>query len=409
MNIKAPLPARLTSPTTSLALCLTGLSLLPLGAQANTLTEALTQGQPKADIRLRYETVTQDNTKKDATAATVRTRLGYHTGNYNGFEAFVEMESVSALAGEDYFSKTNGNNSYSVIADPVGAEMNQASLSYKGLSDTTLTWGRQRVILDNARFVGNVGWRQNEQTYDGFVVTNQSLPDTTATYAYVYNVNGITGGDTDVKAHLLNVAYDGLSAGKLTGYGYFIDFVNEPADSQQTLGLRFTGKQALGEGMALLYSAEYAQQSDYQDGAATVDADYLLGELGVKISNITAKLSYEVLGGDGSYGFSTPLATKHAFNGWSDQFLATPDVGLVDTYLTLATQVAGAKLAVIYHDYSADEGNTDYGTEWNAVAVRKFGKTYSALLKYASYAAGDTTTEGLVDTDKLWLQGQIKF
>ncbi len=401
-------PSQHTTPAT-LAICLTGLSLLPLGsAQATSFAEALSGGEAKLDLRLRYETVEQDNNLKDATAATIRTRLGYTTASYKAFSAFIEMESIAALAGEDYNSKTNGNGDYSIIADPVGSEMNQASISYSGIDSTTLKWGRQRLILDNARFVGNVGWRQNEQTYDAFAIINQSLPDTTAIYAYVYNVNGITGGDEDVQAHILNIGYSGLGAGKLSGYGYFIEFVNRPADSQQTLGLRFAGKQSVAEGVELLYSAEYAQQSDYQDGAANIDADYILAELGATVSGISAKFGYEVLGGDGSYGFSTPLATKHAFNGWSDQFLNTPADGLVDSYLSLGGKVAGTKLALIYHDFSADEGSTDYGTEWNAVVVKKFGKGFSALLKYASYAAGDAAT-GKVDTDKLWLQGQVKF
>ena len=407
MKTQTTRPLHLNLSTPTLLICLSGFSLLPLSAQAASLDEALNSGKANIDIRLRVESIEQDNNLKDATAATVRTRLGYTTGDYNGFSAFVEMESIAALNGEDYNSKVNGNSAYSVIADPTDTEMNQASLSYTGLGDTTVKWGRQRIILDNARFVGNVGWRQNEQTYDAFSVVNHSLPDTTATYAYVYNANGITGGDVDLSAHIVNIGYNGLSAGKLTGYGYFIEFENRPADSQQTLGLRFSGKRPLSDSTTLLYSAEYAQQSDYQDGAANIDADYLLAELGAKISGISAKLSYEVLGGDGSYGFATPLATKHAFNGWADQFLTTPADGLVDTYLTVAGKVAGTKLKLVYHDFSADQGNTDYGSEWNAVAVKKYGKRFSALLKYARYAAGDST--GKVDTDKLWLQAQVKL
>jgi len=398
------IPIRLSA---SVVLSLTGLGLLSLNSHAAvTLTEALTGGKTNMDIRLRYESVEQDNAAlEDASATTIRTRLGYTTGKYKGFSVFAEMEDVSALGDTDYNSTTNGKGTYSVVADPTGAEMNQVNLSYSGISDTVLKWGRQRLILDNARFVGNVGWRQNEQTFDAFTVLNHSLPDTKATYAYVYNVNGITGGNTNAETHVLNVAYSGLGIGKLSGYGYFLDFVDVPSLSQQTLGLRFTGAKALSDSVKLFYSTEYASQSDYKDGASSIDADYLLGELGVSMNGITTKVGYEVLGGDGSYGFSTPFATKHAFNGWSDQFLATPAEGLTDLYITISGKVAGTKLMIVFHDFSSDQGSTDYGTETNFLVAKKFGKNYSAVLKYANYSA-DTWK---VDTDKLWLQGQVKF
>jgi len=394
-------PRRFTLMATSLAL----LFGLPLGSQASAVTEAFTGGKTNLDVRVRGENVEQDNTLDDAYALTVRTRLGYTTGKFKGFSAFAEMESISALYEQKYNNTLNGKSSYSVVADPTGAEMNQANLSYTGIGDTVAKWGRQRIILDNARFVGNVGWRQNEQTLDSFALINSSLPDTKATYAYVYNVNGITGGDTKVEAHVVNVSYSGLGFGKLTGYGYLLDFVDAPVASQQTLGGRFSGSASLSGSMKLLYSAEYAKQSEYQDGASTIDANYMLGEFGASVSGLTAKLGYEVLGGDGAYGFSTPLATKHAFNGWSDQFLATPADGLKDLYISLGGKVMGAKLVAVYHDYKSDAESIDYGTELNFLVAKKLGKNYSAVVKYARYSADSYK----VDTNKLWVQAQMKF
>ncbi len=404
--------AQLAKLATSIALCISGLSL-PFVTQAEMLTEAITGGKTNADIRFRYETVSQDNALKDATASTLRTRLGYKTAEYKGFTAFGEMEGISAvMGGDDYNSKKNGQSDYSVIADPSGYELNQATLSYSGIPGTAVILGRQRVILDNARFVGNVGWRQNEQTLDAAVIANKSLPDIIATYAYVDNVNTITGGDLNVAAHVINVSYAGLSIGKLSGYSYLFDITDAPALSQKTLGMRFSGTTDLTEGTKLLYTAEYASQSAYKDGATSISADYILGEFGATFSGITAKIGYEVLGSNGksgidAYGFSTPLATKHAFNGWADQFLKTPESGLQDTYLSVGGKVAGVKLLAVYHNYSADEGDADFGTELNLLAAKAFGKNYVAALKYASFSADDGS--GKVDTDKLWFQGQIKF
>lgn len=388
--------------TISLALSLS----LPLSSQASSgVTEAFISGKPNLDIRIRAENVAQDDIPNDANALTVRTRLGYTTGKFKGLSGFVEMESVTAYFDQKYNNTLNGKTNYPVVADPTGAEINQANLSYTGISNTLVKWGRQRLILDNARFVGNVGWRQNEQTLDSLTLINTSLSDTKAIYAYVYNVNGITGGDNKVAAHVANASYSGLGFAKLTGYGYLLDFVDTPASSQQTIGVRFSGAMALSSTMKLLYTAEYAKQGAYQDGASTIDANYMLGELGATLRGVKAKLGYEVLGGDGSYGFSTPLATKHAFNGWSDQFLATPSDGLQDLYISLGGKVMGTKLLMVYHNYAADNGSTDYGTELNFLVAKKLGKNYSAAVKYARYSADAYK----VDANKLWLQAQLKL
>jgi len=381
-------------------------------ASASSLTEAISGGKAGLELRYRFETVEQTGITKDAAASTLRTRLNYVTDDYNDFSAFIEFDDITAFGDIKYNDATGlatAQTNYPVVADPEGTEVNQAKLIYKGLEDTAVTLGRQRVIFDNARFVGNVGWRQNEQTYDGFTVANTSLADTSIVYGYVTNVNRIFGeaspkANIDTNTHLVNVAYSGLNAGKLTGYGYFLDLIDTPAASNSTLGLRFTGGTDVSEAVKALYTVEFATQSDYKDGASTINADYSLIEVGAAASGITVKLAVETLGGDGTYGFSTPLATTHAFNGWADKFLATPANGLVDTYVSVAGKVSGVKLVGVYHDYASDTGGADYGTELNLLAAKKIGN-YTMLAKYASYSADTFAT----DTDKLWLMGEAKF
>ena len=139
------------------------------------------------------------------------------------------------------------------------------------------------------------------------------------------------------------------------------------------------------------------------------DADYLLLEAGAVFNGITAKVGYEVLGSDdGAYGFATPLATLHKFNGWADQFLGTPAQGLVDTSVSLAGKVAGGGWMVVYHDFAADKASDtvdDLGSELDLQYSRKYAKNYYAGIKYAAYS-GDS---GRVDADKLWLWVGAKF
>jgi len=255
-------------------------------------------------------------------------------------------------------------------------------------------------LLDNQRFVGGVGWRQNEQTYDAFAIVNTAIPNTTITLANVYNVNQFTGGDIDGNDHQLyhinNKSIEGLSLS-----AYFYDL----KDFHDTYGLRANGKAQLQDDMSLLYTLEYAKQET--DNTASYKTDYQNIELGLSISGITAKAGYELLGSDdGNTMFKTPLATKHAFNGWADVFAGEKrNDGLADTSLTLSTSKYGPKLAVTYHKFDSDVGNTDLGSEIDILVAKKLSKNYSALLKLADYSKGDTGN----DVTKVWLQLAATF
>ena len=389
-----------------------GAALLAGSVQAaadDDFTGALIGGKPTADLRLRYESVDQANALKDANAATLRLRLGYETGEFRGFGAFVEAETVTALGGENYNSTVNGKTAYATVVDPESTEINQAYLSYAGLADTKLKYGRQRIMLDNHRFIGNVGWRQNEQTFDAFTLSNASLPETNITAGYIYNVNRVFSdkspqGDFKMNSPIFNVSYKGWSLGEVVGYGYLLDFTDLATSSTQTYGLRLKGSAPLG-GAKALYTAEYAAQRDYRDNPRNFDLNYYLVEGGIGLSNAEFKLGYEVLGGNGTVAFQTPLATLHAMNGWADQFLATPAAGLKDAYLSAATTVWGTRLEAIYHDFRADDSSTRYGTEWDLQAVKAIDKTYAVGAKYARYDAKNFS----VDTDKFWLWAEAKF
>ncbi|MCK7550199.1 alginate export family protein [Marinobacter goseongensis] len=374
-------------------------------AEDQNFHDALSSGIVSGDIRLRYESVEQDNALKDADALTVRTRLGYKTGAYHGLSGLLEFEDSRTVAGLDDYNNTLGKNpDYSVIADPETTEVDQAYLQYTR-HDVTAKLGRQVITFDNQRFVGHVGWRQDRQTFDALRLSYAPASDLSVDYAFLNQRNRIfaESGDLNSKDHLLNLGYQ-TPLGKLSGYAYLLE-VDEGADnSLDTYGLRYAGKYGVSD-VDLIYALEYATQES-EAAASDFDADYYKVEAGVGIQGVTVALAYEVLGSDdGAYGFSTPLATLHAHNGWADQFLATPVVGLQDASLTVSGPLAGGKWAMAYHDYSADESSAavdDLGDEWNLAYNRSFATHYAAGIKYATYAAGDSAA-GKVDTDKLWL------
>ena len=131
--------------------------------------------------------------------------------------------------------------------------------------------------------------------------------------------------------------------------------------------------------------------------------------LAATVSGITAKIDHEVLGSDdGAYGFSTPLATLHKFNGWTDQFLSTPAQGLVDTTFSLSGKLGKGKWLLAYHNFSADEsteGVDDLGSEINVQYTAKVMEHFNFGIKYGHYTAEDIK----VDADKLWVWVGTKF
>ncbi|MBE0483627.1 MAG: alginate export family protein [Bacterioplanes sp.] len=379
------------SNTVSTLIC--GIALSSASWADSSWQDTLASTKPLADVRLRYESHDSDNAFKTAHALTLRSRLGLESASVAGFTALVEIEDVRALI-DDYRPE---NSPYDIVADPVNTEFNRVQLQYQ-VDGLTVTLGRQRIVLDNARFVGNVGWRQNEQTFDALRVAYQ-LNDAHIQYAFIDQVNDILFASQDVSHHLFNVRYDGLPLGQLTGYAYLLKDDNTDANNN-TVGGRFHGKHAVKD-VSLLYSVELAtQQTD------DFSANFIALEGGVLVNGVTLAIGHERLGSDdGEYGFQTPLATKHAFNGWADKFLGTPADGLTDTYLKVAGTAAGIHLLTFYHDYSADSGNADKGSEINLQATKRFNKHYSAGVKYANYRAGDSS----FDTDKAWAWVQANF
>lgn len=375
--------------------------------ESNSITDALVNGKTSANVRLRYENVGQDNALDDASALTVRTRLTYETGTVSGFSSLVEFEDSRVVAGIDEYNNTLGKNAgvNSVIADPETTELDQAYLQYKQEKFNAKV-GRQVITMDNHRFVGHVGWRQDRQTFDGLTMNYQPMKGLDLKYGYLTQRNRIFAEAKDITSsdHLINASYK-TSLGKLAGYAYLLEVDNDTDNALDTYGLSFKG------GDKFTYAVEYATQTSESAGTS-FDADYMLAELGYKFSGVGVKLGYEVLGSDdGQYGFSTPLATLHKFNGWSDQFLNTPAEGLQDIYASVGGKLGGGKWAIAFHKFDADQASAtvdDLGSEIDAVYSKNFTKNYSAGIKVAAYSAGDDTS-GKVDTNKVWVWTSVKF
>jgi len=393
--------------------------LLPFAASAaeeegaTDLGSAITSGKATISGRYRYEFVDQDNALKNANASTLRLRLNYRTSQWKGWSGFAEFDHVFHVLLDDFNSGAGtspNRGEYSVVADPKGSDLNQLYFDLNPNDDWKYRFGRQRINLDNQRFIGGVGWRQNEQTYDAFTLNTKAISKTALSYSYVNRVRRIFGqtvpaGKERLDGQLFNAKITISDAFSVTPYVYYLDFDTAVANSTMTAGARLAGSAGLGSGK-FNWLAEFARQSDAGDNPTSYDANYthLTGAYAAG-NGMTIGLGYEVLGADSGAGtaFRTPLATLHAFNGWADQFLATPAAGLEDVYVNFKMKAGKWNLTFVYHDFSSDTGSFDYGDEFDVSGALKLTDRYGLLLKGAFFGADSSSPLTNVDTSKFWV------
>jgi hypothetical protein len=381
-------------------------------AEAPDLVSAIRAGKPILEFRPRYETVDQANLARDANAFTLRTRVGWETGAWHGLKALVEFEDVRQLGSEHYNTTVNGKTLYPVIPDPDVTEVNRAQLTWTPNKMFTGTLGRQRINLDDQRFIGGVGWRQDEQTFDA-VRGDLSVDKLKATYIYIGQVNRVFGEalDWDSDSHAVNATYSFNDAFKLQGFAYALKFKQSPANSTQTYGVRATGALKAAP-FKIAYAAAYASQKDYRNNPGNFSLDYWMAEAAATYDIYTVKVNYESLEGDGRRGFATPLATLHLFQGWADAFLTTPTRGIDDLNVSLSVKpkiklphLSGVELFARYNDFSFQQGGGSLGHEWDLQATAALTKQITGLIKYADYSGAP----GFPARTKVWLGLEFKL
>lgn len=373
---------------------------------------------PLIDIRARYEYGDVDGFDQSH-AFTFRERLGLKTMAWNGFSALVEGE-FSQAAIDDYHGGATGADPFdpanSTIADPETNELNQAYLQYSGF-DNLGRLGRQRIVYDNAAFIGNVGWRQNEQTYDAISLENKSIDGLTFKYAYLNQVNRIFGSEaTDWNqsyvmgdTNLFNVNYSGLEWIDLTGYAYIMNFDTKSNWDNNTFGT--IAKHSVC-GFDLYGELAWQDKSGF---TSDEDAFYGHGTVTRAFGKQSLTFGVESLGA----GFKTPLATVHAFNGFADVFIGGRiegnHNGLADTYLSHTLPIFwGMKWTNVLHAFGDNNISTGYGWEYDSVLAKKFNDNFTAIAKLSFFESeGDTFSStkavALPDTTRFSVEMNYTF
>lgn len=382
---------------TLLATAISGLALSSaVSVQAESFDSLYKDGSMDISFRYRVESADVEGGADAALANTLKSRATIKTGSVYGLSVLVEGDNTLHVTDDFYDNGDNGNanTDYDLILDQETTQLNQAYLQY-AIEGTTIKAGNQRILLDNQRHVGGVGFRQDEATFDAISV-NSKVADATVFAAVANNRNTITNANTEEDIVLVNAKY---AFGKdLTATAFFYGIETESGATTDTFGLS-----AKGTAAGIGYYAEIATQE-----VDAGDTMYMHFSGSTKLGGVKTTLGYESLGSDdGVVAFNTPLGTNHKFLGWSDAYLSAKQYGtngIQDIYASAVTKVAGVKLVGQIHKFDAVEGSADLGTEFGFLAAKKFG-SYGASLKLAQLVDSDTKA----DTTKLWLTGTAKF
>jgi len=408
----------------------------------DSFIDAVKAGESMTSFRLRYEHVDQD-ALTEANGLTLRSLVGWQTAPFHAVSLAAQLINVWQI--QDNFndgvpdsspiyaySNHSGNAAYAKIIDPDYTGINQLYADISALPDTRIRLGRQKVNLDNVRFIGDISFRQVMQVFDGVSALNKSISNTEVYVAHFESVRQInTKLRNDGALEIANVKYSFSPTESLTGYGYFSSFEdlgfgkswlgagNDGANqSNKVLGLRLDGAHKFN-GWKLLYTAEYAKQADYSGGDSRIDAHYYKLGAGAGFGNFSLRADQELLGSnDGKYAFQTPFGTNHLFQGWVDKFLTTPKEGIKDSFITTTYKYGDFSFFVDYHLLNSDKdfgkvggGSGDfYGVEWDTAVTYNYSKNIMAKVEYGKYIEHDQYAASRTrDTEKLWLTTSYTF
>ena len=190
----------------------------------------------------------------------------------------------------------------------------------------------------------------------------------------------------------------------MDAYAYLLRIDNSQGNSCDTYGTFFDGSHPVLKDLKVHYRAEYATQDDNSESptGSSFDLDYYHLKFGVKYSRFSGGAGYEVLEGNSTRGFSTPLATLHKWNGWADVFLGTPNDGLEDFYLSAGIRLPyDMSLKAVFHSFEAEDTSSDYGEEYDMVASWQIDKHFRLLAKFSEYHGN---SPAYADRTKFWMQ-----
>ncbi|MEL7197810.1 MAG: hypothetical protein AAGL10_05785 [Pseudomonadota bacterium] len=375
--------------------------------------ESTTNGDSRlvllADTRLRYEYVNTLDQPSNGEALTLRVRPSVELSPVSGLSFLAEAEAIVSLLPDRLNGFVSGSTRPG-IADEETLELNRLQVSFGPSDGIDFTLGRQRISLDDERFIGIVDFRQNQQTYDAATMAIVGPANLTLRAGYIWRVGRVLGperpdGVFDSDSFYVNAALP-LMFGQISAFHYDLDLDDRAGQKirSRTTGGSLRGR-AFPSEFGLFWELGYAKQE-----SESASPEYARAALKAERGEVALSVKFERLGSEDGVAFQTPLATLHRFQGPADLFLTTPAQGIEDIEVNAVWRLGslgparGTRLSVQYNSYTPANGPGKYGDEWSGEIGATIASTRMSAA-VAHYRAQDFAS----DTTRLWLTIARKF
>ena len=382
------------------AIAVVGLSTSSFAA--DTLADAFKNGKVKGDIKAYY--FMEDSGTYDADIFTTGLQLNYVTDSFNGFKFGATFQSSASP-----FVDEDGKNKFAGDMWGSGAVLSEAYLAYT-MDKTTVKVGRQYI---SSPLVAGSGSRLVKQSFEGAVLVNTNIPNTTIILGYVDKYQNRTSGTA------------AATRGDIAGF----DQVGGDNDGAYTVvainksitGLTLTGAYAdVADTVALMYAeAVYAGKSDTftyavagqyndtnYDAAASDDSGYYGVKVSMGMNGLNAYVAYAAVDKDNAAvsglgsGTLARIYTSSIIN--SGQYAADSSGYAIDANYKMGAAKVGAR----YVDLDLDATDaTDKRT--NIYGSYMFDGALKGLGLDLTYEKREVTSTA--DHTEYWVKTTYKF
>jgi imipenem/basic amino acid-specific outer membrane pore len=372
---------------------------------ADTLADAFKNGKVSGELRAWYfardtgDAVVSAK-KGDADIINTGLILGYITDQFYGFKMGATFQSNFAPFADEDAKKVFVSDMWGS-----GAVLSEAYLQYN-VKNTMVKIGRQFI---STPLIAGSGSRMIKQSFEGAVISNTDLPDTTLAAGYISRWQSRTDGSGNVAEFVKSPMKDGA---------YMALAINKSIP-----GLTITGQYAQVVDIADVYYAELAyagKMSDFTYGLAGqyIATDYdavitpdsnlygLKASLGMGAFNMY--VAYAEVDGDGDVsqhggvGGADPIYTANIIQ--VGEYSKSSKGYAIDANYEI---VKGAKVGARYSDIDVLAANKDY-TALDIYANYAFDgslKGFAVELQYED-KSGDS---GVLDSNELRFRANYKF
>ncbi|MCF7821753.1 MAG: alginate export family protein [Mariprofundaceae bacterium] len=417
-----------------------------LGSQVAQAVEVDISGSLRPRVEFADQGIQGMAVGQKKTHTTMQTRVNVKATVDEDVSAFIQIQDVRTWGGE-IPTGAPPSITQSGTGFQGNLDLHQAFFTVKNVMDSgvALKIGRQEMVFDEARLIGNIGWIQQAQAFDavradtkiGGTGLTAFFAQTTATDSHPTLGNTIGG-----PANTFESSFSGLRAtwslggkDRITPYVYYalnptrsgnlaVDLVPD------ALNMLYTGLYADKHFGDIRLRFDGAYQSGKQSTTTNFGAYMLTGAVSTKLdiaNGAEIALWVDYLSGDSNGAadgkiktFTTPYATNHKFYGHMDKFLNNPAHGLIDFALKGSVK-ATEKLRFQAHGhmFRADKATAaltdkDLGSEIDLDLSYKLAANTTLRMGYSHYfkgglVNGGTTGNTTLDSNWAWAQMAMKF